>query len=82
MAKNVCPIGKHSDFLYGLPKVYKIVIDNVPKFRLTLSAIGTPVYNQQNFWSPFYHHLQLMNTPSKIHFPLLKKLLILFIVFL
>ena len=30
--------------MYGLPKVHKIVIDNIPKFRPRLSAIGTPVY--------------------------------------
>ena len=42
--KCICPIGTHSGILYGLPKVNKIVIDNIPKFWPILSAIGTPVY--------------------------------------
>ena len=44
--KSICPIGISTcpGILYGLSKVCKIVIDNIPKFRPILSTIGTPVY--------------------------------------
>ena len=35
--------------LYGNPRVHNIVTDNIPKFRLMLSAIGTPVYKLAKF---------------------------------
>ena len=41
--KSICSIGTHPGILYGLPKVHKILIANIPKFRPILSAIGTPV---------------------------------------
>ena len=44
--KSICPIGISTcpGILYGLSKIRKIVIDNIPKFRPILSTIGTPVY--------------------------------------
>ena len=78
--KNICSIGTRPGILYRLPKVHKIVIGNIAKFRPILSAICTPVY--KFLWFLFYDHLQLMTLLSKIHFPLLKKLLILIIIFL
>ena len=38
--------------LYGLPKVHKPVIDNSPKFRSLLSAIGTPTFKLAKFLVP------------------------------
>ena len=50
--KSISPIGTHPAILYGLPKANKIVIDNIPKFRTTLLATGTPVYKLAKFLVP------------------------------
>ena len=42
--RRICPIDKCPGILLGLPKVNKIVIDNIPKFRPILSAFNTSVY--------------------------------------
>ena len=42
--KSIYPIGTRTGIFHRLPEVHKIVIDNIPKFRLILLAVGTPVY--------------------------------------
>ena len=64
--------------LWHFYEVHKTVIDSGLYYGLLVLLIK----NYQNFWFLFYHHLQLMPTLSKIHSPLLKKLLILIIIFL
>ena len=61
-----------------------IKIDNIPKFWPILSAIGTPaaVYKLAKVLLPILSPLKLMTTLSNIHFPLLKKLLILIRLFM
>ena len=80
--KSICSIGTHPSILFGLPKVHKIVIDSIPKFRPILSAIDTPVYKLAKFLVPILSPFTVNDYTVKIHFPLLKKLLILIIVFL
>ena len=52
------------------------IINRFGSFSGTVMALKTVL------WFLFYHHLQLMTIPSKIHFLLLKKLLILIVIFL
>ena len=55
--KSIFPIGIHCGILYRLPKVYKIMNDNISKFQHILSAIGTPIYKLAKLWYLFYHCL-------------------------
>ena len=48
----ITPTGSRPGVLYGLPKVHKPVINNIPTFRPILSAIGTPTYNLCKFLVP------------------------------
>ena len=41
---KVCPKGPRSRIIYGNPKIHKLVLDNLPKFRPILSAINTSEY--------------------------------------
>ena len=47
----------HRSILCGSSKVYKPVINNCPKFRLTLSTIGTPTYKLAKFLVPILSSL-------------------------
>ena len=42
--KQIYPRGSRPGILYRSPKVHKPVINNCPKFRPILSAIGAPTY--------------------------------------
>ena len=44
----------HRNILYGLPKIQKIVIEDIPNFRPILSAIVTPVYKLVRFCTQTY----------------------------
>ena len=80
--ESICPIVTRRGILYSLPKVRKIVIDSILKLRPILSAIGTPAYKLVKFLVSILSPLTGNAILSKIHFPLLKKLLILIIIFL
>jgi hypothetical protein len=43
------PTGTQPSVLYGLSKVHKPVVDNIPKLRPILSAINTPTYKLSQF---------------------------------
>ena len=45
----IYPRGSRPGILYGNPKVHKSIINNCPKFRPILSAIGTPTYKLAKF---------------------------------
>ena len=46
---KICPVGSRPGILYGNPKVYKPVVDNMPKFRPILSAVNILDITLQNF---------------------------------
>ena len=46
---KICPKSSRPGILFGNPKIYKPVVDNLPKFRPILSAINTPGYNLAKF---------------------------------
>ena len=47
--ENVKPHGTKPGILYGLSKVHKPLVDNLPKLRPIISAIGTPAYKLAKF---------------------------------
>ena len=49
---KLCCVGSYFGIFYGLAEVHKHLIKNCPPFRPTLSAIGTPTYNIDNFLVP------------------------------
>ena len=49
---KICPKGSRPGTLYGNSKVYKPVVNNLPKFRPILSAINTPGYSIVKFSIP------------------------------
>ena len=71
--KSICPIGKYPGILYGLPKVHKIVIDNIPKFWPILLAIGTPVYKLAKFLVPISSPLTVNDCTVKDSFSFAKE---------
>ena len=46
---KIFPVGSRPGILYGNPKVHKLVVDNMPKFRPILSSISTLDIILQNF---------------------------------
>ena len=71
--KNICPIGTHPGILYELPKLHKIVIDNILKFRPILSTIGTPVYKLAKFLVPILSPLTVNDYTLKDSFSFAKE---------
>ena len=71
--KTSCPIGTSPGILYGLPKVHKIVIDNIPKFRPILSGIGTPVYKLAKCLVPILSPLTVKDYTAKNSFSFAKE---------
>ena len=59
--------------MHGLPKVHKIVIDNIPKFRLILSTIGTPVYKSAKSLVPILSPLTVNDYAVKDLFSFAKE---------
>ena len=49
---NIAPTGSKPGILYGLPKIHKELVDNLPKFRPIVSMIGTPTYKLSKFLVP------------------------------
>ena len=49
---SIAPTGSKPGILYGLPKIHKALVDNLPKFRPIISMIGTPTYNLAKFLVP------------------------------
>ena len=50
---SVAPTGSKPGTLYGLPKIHKTLVNNLPKFRPIVSMIGTPTYKLSKFLVPF-----------------------------
>ena len=50
---SIAPTGSKPGTLYGLPKIHKALVDNLPKFRPIVSMIGTPTYKLAKFLVPF-----------------------------
>ena len=72
--KSICPIGTRRGILYGLLKIHKIVIDNIPKFQRILSTIGTPVYKLAKFLVPILSPLTGNNYTVKDSFYFVKEI--------
>ena len=43
------PVGTQPSVLYGLGKIHKPLVENIPKLRPILSAINTPTYNLSQY---------------------------------
>ena len=54
---KIYPEGSRPGILYGNPKIYKVVVNNLPKFRPMLFAINTPEYNKAKFLIPILEPL-------------------------
>ena len=54
---KICPKGSRPGMLNGNPKIHKLVVNNLPKFRPILSAINTPGYNSAKFLIPIIEPL-------------------------
>ena len=50
--KNLYPQGSQPVVLYGLPKIYKPLVHNIPKLRPILSALNTGTYKWAKFLVP------------------------------
>ena len=55
--ERISPVGTRPGILYGLPKVHKPVINNIPSFRPILSAINTPSYKLAKYLVPILSSL-------------------------
>ena len=73
--KSICPFGTGLGILYGLPKVHKIVIHSIPKFRSRLAAIGTPVYKLAKFLIPILSALSVNDYTVKYQFSFAKEVI-------
>ena len=54
---KICPKGSRPEVLLWQSKIHKPVANNLPKFRLILSAINTPAYNLATFLIPMLEPL-------------------------
>ena len=61
--------GSRPGILYGLPKVHKPIIDNCPKFRPILYAIGTPTFKLVKFLVPILSPLTVNEFSVHDSFP-------------
>ena len=73
--KDLYPAGSRPGVLYGRAKIHKPIKDNVPSFRLILSAIGTPSYKLSKFFVPLLVPLTLNEYTIKDLFLFAEKLL-------
>ena len=73
--KSICPIGTCPGILYGLPKVHKPVINNIPKFQPVLSAINTPVYKLAKYLVPILSPLTVNDYTVKDSFIFAKEVI-------
>ena len=51
--KNLYPQGSQPGVLYGLSKIHKPLVNNIPKLRPNLSALNTGTYKWAKFFVPF-----------------------------
>ena len=79
--KSICPIGTRPGIFYDQPKVHKTVINNIPQFRPILSTINTPVYKLAKYLIPILSPLTVNDYTVKNFLLLIKRLLILIIIF-
>ena len=49
---SIAPTGTKPGILYGLPKIHKALVNNLPKFRPIISMIATPTYKLSKFLVP------------------------------
>ena len=73
--QKISPIGSRPGILYGLPKVHKAVINNIPKFRPILSAINTPTYKLAKFLVPILSSLTVNEYTVKDSFHFAEEIL-------
>ena len=73
--KSIYPIGTRTGIFHRLPEVHKIVIDNIPKFRLISLAVGTPVYKLAKFLIPILSPLTVNDYIAKDSFFFTKEVL-------
>ena len=73
--KSICIIGTRPGNLYGLPKVCKIVIDNIRKFWPILSTINTSVHRLTKFLVPILSPLAVNNYTVKDSFSFAKEVI-------
>ena len=59
--ESIFHINTRHGILYELPKVHKVVIDNIPKFWPILSPINTPVFKLAEFLVPLLLPLTVDN---------------------
>ena len=55
--KDLSPLGSRPKIMYGLAKVHKIVIVDLPSFRPILSATGMPTYKLAKYLVPMLETL-------------------------
>ena len=72
---SICPKGSRPGILYGNPKIYKPVVNNLPKFRPILSAINTPGYNLAKFLIPIAEPLTHTEFTIKDSFSFAKEII-------
>ena len=80
--KSMRPIGHSLAFCMDLLKSTIFWLITFPNFDLYFQLLVLLFINQQNYWFLFCHQPQLMTKVLKMHFPLLKELLILIIILL
>ena len=73
--KSICPIGTRPGILYGLPKVHKTVINNIPQFRSILSAINTLVYKLAKYLVPILSPLTVNDYTVKDYLTFAKEVI-------
>ena len=49
---SIAPTGTRPGILYGLPKIHKALVNNLPKFRPIISMIATPTHKLSQFLVP------------------------------
>ena len=49
---SLAPTGTKPGILYGLPKIHKALVNNLPKFRPIISMIATPTHKLSKFLVP------------------------------
>ena len=72
--KDLYPQGSQPGVIYGLSKIHKPLVDNVPKLRPILSAIKTSTYNWAKFFVPILRPLTFNTFTIKDSFEFAKNI--------
>ena len=73
--RHLKPVVTDPGIIYGLCKVYKGLVHNLPSFRPILSATNTPTYELEKCLVPILKSLLVTSMHQRTHLPLLRKLL-------